>query len=200
MIINVVFDLGGVLVDWNPRHLYRKLLPNEAAVDDFLQRICNQEWNVQQDAGRSIEEAVVERTALYPEQKERICAYYERWEEMLGGPIQGSVEILSELRNLKLPLYALSNWSEETYPIAKERYDFLDWFDGEVISGRIGIVKPKPGIYHYLLEFFGLHPEETLFIDDREDNVASARKLGIHGILFHHPRQLREALVPFHLL
>ena len=191
---NVVFDLGGVLVDWDPRHLYRKLLPDEETVDLFLHRVCSQEWNVQQDKGRPFEDAIKERVTLFPEEEHLIRAYFERWPEMLGGPIEGSVEILSELKQSGFPVYALSNWSAETYPLAKKRYAFLQWFRGEVISGQVGMIKPQPEIYRHLLKVHGLKAGETLFIDDRQENVDAAANEGIHGILFHNPGQLRNDL------
>ena len=191
---NVVFDLGGVLVDWDPRHLYRKLLPDEETIELFLQKVCSQEWNVQQDKGRPFEDAINERVALFPEDEHLIRAYFERWPEMLGGPIEGSVEILSELKQSGFHVYALSNWSAETYPLAKKRYAFLQWFRGEVISGQVGMIKPQPEIYHHLLKVHGLKAGETLFIDDRQENVDAAANEGIQGILFNNSGQLRKDL------
>ncbi len=135
-----------------------------------------------------------------PEQEALIRAYYGRWEESLGGPIDGTVEIFSRLKKKPYPVYALSNWSAETYPIAKERYPFLDWFDGEVISGRVKMVKPNAEIYHHLSESFGIEPEETLFIDDRQDNIEQAQKLGFHGIRFTNPMKPQEKIQNLGLL
>ena len=200
MIKNIVFDLGGVLIDWDPRYLFRKMLPDEETVEKFLADVCTAEWNVQQDAGRTIVEAEEELIGRFPEQESLIRAYYGRWEESLGGPIDGTVEIFSRLKKKPYPIYALSNWSAETYPIAKERYPFLDWFDGEVISGRVKMVKPNAEIYHHLLESFGIEPEETLFIDDRQDNIEQAQKLGFHGFRFTDPMKLQEKLQNLRLL
>ena len=130
----------------------------------------------------------------FPDQETLIKAYYGRWEESLKGPISGTVEILSQLKKKSYPLYALSNWSAETYPIAQKYYDFLDWFDGEVISGRVKMVKPNPEIYLHLLEHFQLNPQETFFIDDRIDNVMQAEKLGIQGFCFTEPDKLHLKL------
>ena len=130
MIKTLVFDLGGVLIDWNPRYLFRKLIDDENDIDSFLSEVCNSEWNVKQDAGRALAEATAERIALFPEKKSLIEAFYDRWEEMLGGEIGESVEILRELKSNGETLYALTNWSGETFPIAEARYDFLQWFDG----------------------------------------------------------------------
>ena len=194
---NVVFDLGGVLIDWDPRYLYRKLLPDEETVDFFLQKVCSHEWNVQQDKGRLFEDAINERVALFPEDEHLIRAYFDRWSEMLVGPIEGSVEILFELKKSGFPVYALSNWSAETYPLAKKRFAFLQCFRGEVISGQVGMIKPQPEIYRHLLKVHGLKAEETLFIDDRQENVDTATNEGINGILFHNPGQLRNDLASF---
>ena len=130
----------------------------------------------------------------FPDQETLIKAYYGRWEESLKGPISGTVEILSQLKKKSYPLYALSNWSAETYPIAQKHYNFLEWFDGEMISGRVKMVKPNPDIYLYLLEHFQLNPQETFFIDDRINNVKQAEKLGIHGFCFTEPDKLHLKL------
>ena len=132
MIKTLVFDLGGVLIDWNPRYLYRKLIDDENDIDSFLSEVCNPEWNAKQDAGRALAEATAERIALFPEKKALIEAFYDRWEEMLGGEIGETVEILRELKGNGEALYALTNWSGETFPIAEQRYNFLQWFDGKL--------------------------------------------------------------------
>jgi 2-haloacid dehalogenase len=194
MIKNFVFDLGGVLIDWNPRYLYRKILQSEKEVERFLAEVCTHYWNVQQDTGRLIEDAEKELIYQFPGKEALIKAYYGRWEESLKGPIIGSVEILSQLKEKSYSLYALSNWSAETYPIAQKHYEFLDWFDGEVISGRVKMVKPNPEIYLYLLENFQLNPEETFFIDDSVDNVEQAEMLGIQGFRFTDPYKLNLKL------
>lgn len=191
---NVVFDLGGVLIEWDPRYLYRKLLPDEKAVDHFLREVCSPEWNVRQDAGRTIAEAEDELIHRFPQEETLIRAYYGRWEEMLGGSIEETVEILSELKDKSVPVYALSNWSAETYPTAVGLYPFLKWFDGEVISGQVKMIKPDAEIYLHLLNSFNLQAEETVFIDDRQDNIEAAEKLGIKGIRFTSPGQLKEEL------
>jgi 2-haloacid dehalogenase len=189
-----VFDLGGVVIDWNPRYLYRKLLDDEAAVERFLTEVCTQEWNAQQDVGRPWSEAVELLASDHPDQRDLIAAYRERWDEMLGGPIHNTVELLAELRATGLPLYALSNWSAETFPVARSRYRFLDWFEGIVISGEIGLSKPDPRIFRYLLDRYRLDAPSTVFVDDSELNVATARDLGMVGIRFTGARQLRGDL------
>jgi 2-haloacid dehalogenase len=192
----VVFDLGGVLIDWDPRYLYRKLFDGqEAEMEAFLSEVTTKEWNHRQDAGRPWAEAVAELCADHPEKRELIEAYASRWEEMLGGPITGTVEVLAELRAADVPLYALSNWSAETFPRAREIYDFLGWFDGTVISGDVGVTKPDSRIYEHLLATFALEPGDVFFTDDLEANVEAAQALGIEAAVFRGPEPLRRDLV-----
>ena len=190
----VVFDLGGVLIDHNPRYLYRKLLPDEDSVTEFLTTVCDQDWNERQDAGRSLAEATAERLALFPDKRDLIEAYYGRWEEMLNGAFDGTVDIFRELRTAGKPVYGLSNFSAETYVTARKHYPFLDWFDGIVVSGEDGLIKPDPEIYKLLLARYGLQAEDLVFIDDRPDNISAALQLGLHGIQFTSPESLRLEL------
>lgn len=190
----IVFDLGGVLVDWNPRYLYRQLIEDEAAVEKFLSEVCTPEWNLKQDAGRPFAEAVEELIVQYPDQQELIRAYHLRWEETLGGPIEGTVEILDELRRAGYTVAALSNWSAETFPVARRRFDFLNRFDVTVISGEVKMIKPDPRIFELLLEKLGRRADECVYIDDVEANVSAARRLGFRVIHFRSPAQLREEL------
>jgi 2-haloacid dehalogenase len=197
----VVFDLGGVLIDWNPRYLYRQLFDgDDEAMEAFLSEITTQEWNARQDGGRTWAEAVAELVERHPEQRDLIAAYRERWEEMLAGPIEGTVDVLRELREAGVPVYALTNWSAETFPIARQRFEFLGWFEGVVVSGEIRLVKPDPQIFHHLLERFGLDATTTLFIDDHEPNIRAAQELGMQAIRFHDPGQLRADLAEMGLL
>jgi 2-haloacid dehalogenase len=192
----VVFDLGGVLIDWDPRYLYRKLFDGrEADMEAFLSQVATKEWNHRQDGGRPWAEAVAELCATHPDKRDLIEAYATRWEEMLGGPITGTVEVLAELRGAGVPLYALSNWSAETFPRARQMYEFLGWFDGTVISGEVGITKPDPRIYEHLLLTFALEPGDVFFIDDLEANVEAAQALGIEASVFRGPGPLRRDLV-----
>jgi 2-haloacid dehalogenase len=190
-----VFDLGGVLIDWNPRHLYRKLFNgDEAAMEAFLSEVCSPAWNAEQDAGRTWHDAVQTLSRQYPEQRALIAAYDERWPEMLGGPIRGTVELLAGLRGAGLRLAALSNWSAEKFPVALARYDFLGWFDSIVISGAVGVAKPDQGIYRHLIERTGFDPATTLFIDDSVANVDVAARLGMVARRFIDPAGLRADL------
>lgn len=191
----VVFDLGGVLIDWNPRHLYRKLFgADEAAMEAFLQHVCNSAWNERQDRGRPWAEAVAEAVARHPAHEPHIRAYHERWEEMLGGALHDTVAILRELKAAGVRVLALTNWSAETFPIAERRFDFLQWFDGVVVSGREGLMKPEPEIFQRLIERHRLEPSRTVFIDDHARNVEAAIGAGLRALRFVDAQRLRTDL------
>ncbi len=196
----VVFDLGGVLIDWNPRHLYRKLFADDAAMEEFLSTVCTQAWNERQDAGRTFAEATALLREQHPHHAELIEAYGARFDEMMKGPIEGSVAILETLHRRGVPLYALSNWSRETFPLAERRFEFLRRFRGVVISGHEGVIKPDPRIFRILLERHRIAPEGAVYIDDNPRNAEAARALGIHGIHFTHPDKLRRELEGLRLL
>jgi len=196
----VVFDLGGVVIDWDPRHLYRKLLADEAAVEEFLATVCTPEWNAELDRGRPFAEGVAELVERHPEHAAAIAAYHERWPEMVAGDIPGTVEVLAELRAAGVPLYALTNWSAETFAITRGRFEFLEWFDGLLVSGEERVTKPDPAIFQLLLDRFGLDPTATVFVDDSEVNVAAARRLGFDAIRFTGHEELRRELVARRLL
>ena len=197
----IVFDLGGVLIAWDPRHLYRKLFAgDETAMEHFLANVCTHEWNRCQDAGRSFAEGARLLKAEHPEKAELIDAYFSRFDEMMPGPIAGSVEILAELHDRGTPLYGLTNFSAETYPPAFERFEFLRWFDGILVSGEVGLIKPDPRIFELLIERFAIDPRRAVYIDDVEINVIAARPLGIHGIHFTTPAALRAELAELGLL
>jgi len=190
----VVFDLGGVLIDWNPRYLYRKLFDDETAMETFLADVVSPEWNGQQDSGRTWAEAVDVLSREHPEQRDLIAAYWHRWQETLGDAIAPTVAILEELREAGVRLYALSNWSAETFPVARPRYPFLEWFDGIVISGEEKVAKPDPVIFRHLLDRYGLDPATTVFIDDSEANVRAAAAEGMTSLRFVDAATLREDL------
>ncbi len=196
----VVFDLGGVLIDWNPRHLYRKLIADEQAMEHFLATVCTQAWNERQDAGRSFAEAAALLRAQHPHHAELIDAYGARFDEMMKGPIAGSVLILETLHRRGVPLFALSNWSRETFPLAQRRFEFLRLFRGMVISGEVGMVKPDPRIFEHLLERFAIAAGDAVYIDDNPRNAAAAGALGLHGIHFTEPEKLRRELEDLRLL
>lgn len=194
-ITTIIFDLGGVLIDWNPAYVFDKLIEDEEKRRHFFENICTHDWNEAQDAGRTIREANEELIARHPEWKEYIEAYYGRWEEMLGGPLKETVEIFRELKaSGRYKTYALTNWSAELFPIALRRYDFLHWFDGRLVSGEEKMRKPFPEFYQLLLDRFAIKKEEALFIDDNLRNAEAAEKFGLQTIRFTSPAQLREAL------
>ncbi|MEK6476379.1 HAD family phosphatase [Catalinimonas sp. 4WD22] len=179
----VIFDLGGVLIDWNPKYLYRSILKDEKEIDFFLKEICHSDWNRAQDGGRTFAEATEERITAYPEYEAAIRCYFDRWEEMLGGAIKENVRVLEKLHQNKLvDLYAITNWSHETFPIALKKYAFLHYFKDIVVSGTEKLLKPEAAIYKLLLERNTLSPEECVFIDDVEENIEGAKRLGISGI------------------
>jgi 2-haloacid dehalogenase len=191
----VVFDLGGVLIDWNPRHLYRKLFPgDEAAMEEFLANVCTVEWNERQDAGRTFSDALAELLPRHADKAHLIEAFGRRFDEMIPGAIEGTVGIVADLKRAGVPRYALTNWSAETFPPQRNRFPFLSWFDGIVVSGEEGVIKPDPRIFRVLLERYRIAPEEAVFIDDNPGNAAAAAALGIHGIHFQSPEQLRREL------
>lgn len=191
----VVFDLGGVLVDWDPRYLLRKVMPGrEEEMEAILADVLNHEWNLARDAGDSWPDAIARLQAEHPQWADIFATYDERWAETLGGAHDDTVAILRELKAQGVPLYALSNWSAQKFPMAEERFEWLDWFDGVVVSGRVGMVKPDAAIFRHLCETFGLVAAETIFIDDHEPNVVAARAAGIDAIHFQGADALRSEL------
>lgn len=192
---SVVFDLGGVLLRWNPRFLYRKLFEgDEEAMETFLGTVCTTEWNERQDAGRPFADAVAELRDLHADKAELIEAFHRRFDEMIPGAIDGTVAIVHELHRCGVPLYALTNWSAETFPSQRCRFSFLSIFDGIVVSGEEGVIKPDPRIFRTLLGRYRIAPEAAVFIDDNPANATAAAALGMHGIHFRSPEQLRHEL------
>ena len=197
----VIFDLGGVLIDWNPRYLYRKLFNgDDAAMEHFLANVCTGEWNIQQDAGRSLAEAYAQLTSKHPDKKHLIEAWGARFDEMMSGQIEGTVAILEELYAKGVPLYALTNWSAETFPHGLKRFEFFKRFRGIVVSGELKLIKPDRRIFQHLLDTYDLKAQDAVFIDDALHNVAGAEALGIHGIHFNGPALLRQELTELKLL
>ncbi len=195
MINTIIFDLGAVLIDWNPHHLYRKLIADDEQRQHFLDNICTSDWNEEQDAGRSLKEGTELLVAKHPEHEENIRAFYSRWDEMLAGPIQGTVDVFKALKESgRYKIYALSNWSAETFEIAQQKFEFLNWFDGLVVSGLEKIRKPDPAFYQLLLDRYHVKPEEALFIDDNYRNILAAQALGIQSIHFTSAEELKSAL------
>ncbi len=191
----IIFDLGGVLIDWNPAYVFDKLIEDKEKRRQFFAEICTSEWNEEQDAGRTIKEATELLIDQHPDWQEYIEAYYGRWEEMLGGPIHETVEIFRELKETgNYKFYALTNWSAELFPVALRKYDFLHWFDGRLVSGEEKMRKPFPEFYQLLLDRFGINKEEAVFIDDNLRNVEAAEAFGLPTIRFESPAQLRKEL------
>lgn len=196
----VIFDLGNVLIGWDPRRLYRQLIPDEAQMEWFLREVCSSEWNEQQDAGRPWAEATALLRARFPEHAALIDAYHLRWEETLVGAMEDSVALLAELRARGVRLLALTNWSQETFPIARRLFPFLQWFEGIVVSGEERLIKPDPRIYQRLLERYQVEPSTALYIDDSARNVAAAEALGMQGWWFRDAEGLRQRLIELELL
>ncbi|MBA2746148.1 MAG: HAD family phosphatase [Flavisolibacter sp.] len=198
---SIIFDLGGVLIDWNPSYLFEKVIPDEERRKYFLEQVCTPEWNEEQDGGRSIREANELLIAQFPEWKKEIETYYERWTEMLSGPIDGTVQLFKELKEKnQYKFYALTNWSAELFPIALEKFHFLHWFDGRVVSGEEKMRKPFPAFYKLLLDRYNLDAKNAVFIDDNKRNIQAAVEAGIPSIQFTSPEALREELVKRGLL
>ena len=196
----VVFDVGNVLIQWNPRHLYRKIFLDEAGKADlprmerFLAEVCTQTWNERQDAGRSLAAGTAELVARFPGQAAEIEAFYGRFQEMMPGPVEGTVEILRALKDRGLRLYGLSNFTRETFPETRARFGFLALLEGIVVSGEEGVIKPDRRIYERLLERYGLRAADCFFIDDSLSNVTAARALGFTAHHFRGAAGLADAL------
>ena len=197
--ITIIFDLGGVLIDWNPEYLYLDIFGGDRVkMNAFLEHVCTMDWNENQDAGYPLAQATEDRIALFPEYEILIKKYYGQWEEMLGEAISGSVQVLKKLiDNPKFRVVALTNWSAETFPVALKRFDFLHWFEGIVVSGTEKTRKPYSEIYQITLDRFNIDPSEALFIDDNLRNIKGAKALGINGIHFSTPEELIKDLNNF---
>jgi 2-haloacid dehalogenase len=197
MIKNVIFDFGCVLVYWSQHNLYDTHFGSKEKTDWFVDNICTWEWNNQTDLGKSFAESVAEKVAEYPEWETEIRMYWERWEDMLNGEVPGTKEWICELKNAGYKVYGLSNWSHETFPMVKDKYEAFGMMDGIVMSGQELIAKPDLRIYKILLERYGLKAEECVFIDDRKENIIAGEQVGIRGIIFEDCEQVKQA---FHVL
>jgi len=195
----IIFDLGGVLIDWNPLYVFHdEYFDSIGKRNYFFENVCTSDWNENQDAGYPIAKATEERIALFPEWEKPIRDFYGRWTEMLGGPMRETVDIFRELKqNPGLKFYALTNWSAETFPIALERFDFLHWFDGRLVSGEEKTRKPFPEFYQKLVGKFSVNPSQSVFIDDNLRNVKGGEAVGFQGIHYLNPSQLRKELRKF---
>lgn len=192
----VLWDVGGVLLEWDPRFLYRKLFGDDVAgMEEFLADVCSPAWHAQQDLGQPILEACTALAAQHPDQAALIMAWAERNEEMVNGPVKGSIELLDEVVRAGVRCYALTNMEKESFEHRLQRYEFFGWFDGYFVSSFEGVAKPDPRFFKQALERFGLAPEEALFTDDKPGNVAAAAQLGVQAIVFRDAATLRSELV-----
>jgi 2-haloacid dehalogenase len=196
----VVFDIGNVLIEWNPRHLYRKLLADEERMEWFLANVCTSAWNLEQDRGRSFAQGVRELTELHPNWANEIRAFDERWGEMVPGEVAGSVAILAKLQGRGLPTFAITNFSAEKFAYARGRFPFLCSFEGVVVSGEERLLKPDAAIYRLFLERYGRQATRCLFIDDSPSNVEGARTVGMNAVRFLGAARLKRDLATFGLL
>ena len=190
----IIFDLGGVLIDWNPTYYFQDVFSDQAELDFFLEEICSPAWNALMDQGKTFKQSVIDLSEEHPEYADQIQAYSDHWIDMIGGPIPDTVKILEELKEAGYRLAALSNWSAETFPKVAHRFEFLDWFDPLIISGEIGLIKPGPDIFHYILKELGQEASDCLFIDDNLENIQAAAELGFAVIRFSSPAELKEEL------
>ncbi len=190
---NIIFDFGGVLMDWNPKYLYREVFKDEKEMKYFLEDICTHEWNVKQDAGRSFDEATDELVNKYPKYQKEIRLYYSQWMTMIGGAIDENVSLLDDLKS-KYRLFGLTNWSAESFPLVFDQYPFFKVFEGIVVSGAEKMLKPDARIFQLLLSRYEIEANESLFIDDNQDNINAAIKLGFKTIHLHQEVNLRERL------
>ncbi|MDR2282148.1 MAG: HAD family phosphatase [Sphingobacterium sp.] len=193
MINTIVFDFGGVLIDWNPRYLYKEIFKDKEEMEWFLSNVCTTEWNLEQDRGRLFSEGISLLKKSFPEHTKNIDFFHTNWEDMLKGEITGTVQILRELKE-KYKVYGLTNWSAETFPIAFSRFAFLRLFDGIIVSGEEKIIKPDKEIFQLLLERYDLRAESCVFIDDSKKNIDASIHLGFYGIHFLDSDQLKLEL------
>lgn len=195
----IIFDLGGVLIDWNPEYVYLDVFEGDREkMQWFFDNVCTNDWNENQDAGYPLAKATEERIALFPEHEELIRMFYGRWKEMLGEAIQGTVEILKKIIESKqFKVVALTNWSHETFPVALGTFDFLHWFEGILVSGEEKTRKPFKDIYELTLSRFSIDAESAVFIDDNLRNINAAKELGINTIHFQSPELLKLELESF---
>jgi 2-haloacid dehalogenase len=198
----VVFDLGGVLIDWNPRHLYRSLIEDEAEREYFLTEICSPAWNLTADAGTPLAEATARLVARHPHQEALIRAYFDRWIEMIGGPMPETVALLEALHARGTPLWAITNWSAETFALVRHEppYAFLSLFRDIFVSGDLRMVKPEEPIFRHALAAIGALPAQCLFVDDAPHNVATAKRIGMHAHQFRTAAGLQSELRALGLL
>lgn len=194
MIKNIIFDFGGVLVDWNSHHLYDTYFGDKDSADWFLSNICTMDWNMQMDAGKPFEQGVAEKIAQYPQWEKEIRLYWERWIDMMGDTIPCMYDWILQLKQQGYAIYGLTNWSTETFIQVKDKYSIFQLMDGIVMSGEERVTKPDAKIYHILLNRYQLAPEECVFFDDNLNNVIAAQNIGIHAVQFQSTEQAKREL------
>ena len=190
----VVFDLGNVLIEWDRARLYSQLIPDAGELAHFLDNVLTLEANQRLDEGTPLARVAADVAADHPDHRDLALAFADRWRETIGDPIEGTVEILAELVDAAVPVYALSNWNDETFALVEPDFPFLRWFDGLVISGREGVTKPDPRIFEILCDRYDIRPDRTVFVDDSAANVEAARRLGFDAVLFSGSDELRRTL------
>ena len=193
MIDTIVFDFGGVLIDWNPEYVYKEIFNDDEKMKWFLSNVCTNEWNLQQDKGRTFVEGADLLKKTFPEHAEHIDVFYREWPRMIKGEISGTVAILKEVKK-KFKVYGLTNWSAETFPIALERFDFLKLFDGIVVSGVEKMIKPDKAFFQVMLNRYNLTAKHCVFIDDNQLNIAAANEMGFNAIHFSSAENLEKEL------
>ena len=196
----IIFDFGGVLIDWNPRHLYEKMFQDKNEMEWFLKNVCTDEWNLMHDKGAKFSESIPVLQAQYPQYSKEIESYYTRWPEMVAGKIDGSVDILQELQAKGYTVYGLTNWSRETFNIVYDEYEFFRKLDGIVVSADEKLLKPDPELFKVLINRYDLQPESCIFIDDNLRNYEAAKAMGFISIRFISPEDLRLALQKLEIL
>lgn len=196
----IVFDLGGVLIDWNPRHLYSRFFDRKEDMEWFLTHVCHGDWNMEHDAGKPFAEGIAEKVAEFPQYEKAIRAYFDQWIEMICGPMTETVSLLEALKSQGYRLFALTNWSAETFPLVRHEYALFDHFDSIVVSGDEGLAKPDPRFFQLLMERHRVVPEASVFIDDNQHNVDAAKKLGFHTVWFKTAADLQLRLQELHVL
>lgn len=193
---NIIFDFGGVLMDWNPRYFFKGYFNDDEKMESFLENIAPSAWNEEQDRGRLLSEGTEIQVQQFPDWEKDIRAYYDNWNVMLKSDIPQNVEILRRLAKIEYQLFGLTNWSEETFPYALENYDFFQLFDGKiVVSGTEKLIKPDPKIWHILLERYHIQANESVFIYDNPKNIEMAKLLGFCTIQVDHETNLEQELI-----
>ena len=192
-----LFDLGGVFFDWNPKYFFKSIFSSNEELNYFLTHVCNNEWNIKQDAGKLIKDAENDLINKFPQYSKEIKMYYSNHRKMIKGTFKSSIDQFLELKTRDYLCYVLSNWSAETFKGMEEDYPFLQSFDGIIISGEVKLAKPDKLIFELAISRFNLEPEETIFIDDNLDNIQTAKSLNFKTIHLINPNRIKEEINNF---